>query len=282
MTRFLTSAIFVAAVIASGASRAAGPDMEGTPVSTSTMASAEIPPLLGQTQEMKDLAWLAGRWPAASEKYVRITRHPGSTDDSFVLIREASTDNGTTWRKSAEYDYTRKVESAGHEGSEGQAMRQEIRRAMESHFDRGKKLVEMGQFKRAEIEFQLVLELDHQYPGASDLLKRCREGVSRASAEKLAAADAARADGRLDMELKALRGVLVFDPSNEAALTGMRKALERIPAEKRRLLKAGLEWDAKGESRKALVLLDQAHELDPDDIGIESARLAALAKAGKP
>lgn len=46
--------------------------------------------------------------PGAPETFVRFTQHAGPSHDRFTLVWEASADVGATWKKTAEYAYTRR------------------------------------------------------------------------------------------------------------------------------------------------------------------------------
>ncbi len=55
--------------------------------------------------------------PGGPETFLRFTQRPDATHDQFTLIWEASTDAGATWRKTAEYEYTRKIEPGAAKGA---------------------------------------------------------------------------------------------------------------------------------------------------------------------
>ncbi|MFN0132432.1 MAG: hypothetical protein ACKVW3_07880 [Phycisphaerales bacterium] len=53
----------------------------------------------------------SSRLPGQPETFLRITQKPGTTNDEYSLVWEASTDDGATWRKTADCAYTRKPEA---------------------------------------------------------------------------------------------------------------------------------------------------------------------------
>src|SRR5207247_7864665 len=62
---------------------------------------------------------------------------------------------------------------------------EEMKKAMESHYVRGKQFYDLGQYKRAEVEFQLVVELNRAFRQVVELLEKCKSKLADYVSNKL-------------------------------------------------------------------------------------------------
>ncbi len=142
---------------------------------------------------------------------------------------------------------------------------EEMKKAMESHYIRGKQFYDLGQYKRAEVEFQLVVELNRAFKQVVELLEKCKSKLSDYIANKLVEARQAKAKGQLVKEIAALKDALDQDPTNTVVQAALNEAQTKIPEAKKKLHLKALDFYAQDKIQEAVNLWEEARDLDPED-----------------
>jgi tetratricopeptide (TPR) repeat protein len=136
---------------------------------------------------------------------------------------------------------------------------------IEKKMKSGNKLFKEGDYKKAVVEWEAVLELDPDSDEAYTKIRQAKALFNSKLAAIVAAGDAALKDNDLSTAVRKYRAALVLEPSFALAKTRLTEIQSRITDEIKRLYRDGIDYYLKGDYAQALKIWEQGLGLDTRD-----------------
>jgi tetratricopeptide (TPR) repeat protein len=136
--------------------------------------------------------------------------------------------------------------------------------AIQKHMLAGTQALDHNDYQEAIREFELILEFDPEHKQAKYKLDLARKKLAEEKDEaRQRALDAKQSGDKLE-EAKALRTVLVLDPTNKEARQAFKEARAKSRDEIEELYKQGVTAYAQGRYSDAIQIWNEVLDLDPE------------------
>jgi tetratricopeptide (TPR) repeat protein len=149
-------------------------------------------------------------------------------------------------------------------GKETAAPDESVVHAIQKHMLAGTQALDHNDYQEAIREFELILEFDPEHKQAKYKLDLARKKLAEEIDAAKERAQGAKESGDKLEEAKALRTVLVLDPSNKNARQAFKEARAQSQKEIEELYKQGVTAYAQGRYADAVQIWNEVLDLDPE------------------
>jgi tetratricopeptide (TPR) repeat protein len=155
-------------------------------------------------------------------------------------------------------------EVVSHKAPKASTAAPDVVHAIQKHMLAGTQALDHNDYQEAIREFELILEFDPEHKQAKYKLDLARKKLAEEKDEaKQRALDAKQSGDKLE-EAKALRTVLVLDPTNKEAGQAFKEARAKSHDEIEELYKQGVTAYAQGRYSDAIQIWNEVLDLDPE------------------